>query len=145
MTITGKKFSELTSEQKIATRLPIAGWVVNNLFINPSGKDIQFRNAVDNDFIAMDDSIRLVANQEDLLCTIPTSSEFMPIGKSVYLVNWGSDVSGITASEGVQLSPFNSCTLIGAFGVFKIEKIGLNEFNVSVIDNGTIEFAPPAG
>ena len=55
MTITGKKFSQLTAEQKIATRLPIAGWLVNNLFINSNTMEREvIINSTGSDYYLID-------------------------------------------------------------------------------------------
>lgn len=134
MTITGKKFSQLTQEQQIATRVPITGWLVNNLFVNPTAHLLLFR---ENQSVEFSGSDRIQLITGGTTCYIPSTPE-VEIGFVIYFINWGTNYSSFTGSEGVTIVGYNLIACGNVFGVFKAEKTGVDEWTFSVIENGTI-------
>lgn len=135
MAITGKKFSQLTDEQKVATRVPITGWLVNNLFINPLANNIEF-GKLDNGDLPTNGKIKLNNDTIDPWGTIEAGQG--EVGYKLYNVNWGTHQSGLSAGDGVTLLPYSITAMVNAFGVFCIEKTGADEWTISIIENGVL-------
>lgn len=134
MAITGKKFSQLTESQQIATRVPITGWLVNNLFLNPISKTVEL---VLEESVAFDDgSIQLICYTPNP--TITLGAQEVEIGFTMHIVNWFCPQTFIEPGVGFTILPYQQCKLNRAFGVFKIEKTDDTEWTVSVVENGTI-------
>lgn len=136
--ITGKKFSQLNNEQKILTRLPITGWMVNALFVNPLQNNLQLGVPTEGHFDteSPDGVIQLSNDYGQNLGTIPSGSG--PIGRIVYCVNWAIPDTGIEAGVGVTILPYQYTVMRGMFGCFKIECTGIDEWTISVIENGVL-------
>lgn len=138
MTITGKKFSQLTEPQKLATREPITGWIVNNLFINSLQKPIFM---LDTDATPADSP----ENNQIFLCQkvtgfpgITIEETVADVGTKFFFVNWMSEESYLMSTTGATILPYQITNIVGLLGVFQIERTGLNEWTVSVIENGTL-------
>lgn len=139
MTITGKKFSQLTGEQKIATRVPITGWLVNSLFNNSTNYYIEFLAAEDINLLQSAEVPIVMLLTGGISRTIETSDEgSTPVGSYFYIVNWGVTAIEISAGEDVAVLPYASTLLKNGFGVFKIEKTNSNEWTISVVENGVL-------
>jgi len=148
MPITGKKFSELTDEQKEATRQPITGWLVNNALINPNGNKIVFKNTNENHDNGVDTSGTIMLMNPTSEGYSPTISfiaeDNLAIGFIIYIVNWGVSLTNISIAE----SPFGDGVVVlptadywelnNVFGVFKAEKTDVNQWTLSVIENGEL-------
>lgn len=136
MAITGKKFSQLTQEQQIATRVPITGWIVNNVFINPINVESRFLKENVTVGLSENGEIILVISDNVAITVAPAEAE---IGTVSYIVNYLTKDCGITGDAGVTILPYATCKLSGMLGVFKVEKTGASEWTVSVEEKGIIE------
>jgi hypothetical protein len=134
MTIEALKFSEWPADQKKKTSELVAGWIANNLFINPESSNIEFQKNSELFFQHGADSKILITELDSPKIVAIDSIESW----TGYIVNWGTSATVIQAGEGVTILPYNVCQMTNAFGVFKIEKTGVSELTVSVIENGVL-------
>jgi hypothetical protein len=136
--------------EKIKAKMVEASWIEKNVFQNVENiiaPDYREINVAPYVLTPEDNGKVIVANMINGYRLSPDSDhDGWPSGSVVYMVVWGFTWDHYTsihqgtfiAGSGVTLSPYQYTEVNGLFAIAKAERLAADEWEVSIIENGTL-------